>query len=218
MIKIDAATLLQMINRVKKFASTDNEFILNTVHIHTLNGYLWAEATDRYKAAGVKGPACSEEFNTAIYLRDIQRLAYLLRWFKGGTVEFFTSTRNDKKGKRDTEHIIHVSVRYDKTGVEVDFIARTDYPPIHKLPEIKKGMKKPHADGSSYNLRQLATVAGIAEQGFFIPQGEKKGLLVAEDCWAILMPCRTTGRKTDSVWDHFIKELTNTCPSRKEEE
>ena len=82
-------------------------------------------------------------------------------------------------------------------------------------------LKKPHADGSPYNLRQLATVAGIAEQGFFIPQGEKKGLLVAEDCWAILMPCRTTGRETDSVWDHFIKELTksptNTCPSRKEE-
>ena len=209
MIKIDAATLLQMINRVKKFASTESEFIINTVHIHALNGHLWAEATDRYKAAGVKGPACSEKFNTAIYLRDIQRLAYLLRWFKGGTVELFTSTRNDKKGKRDTEHILHVSVRYDKTGVEVDFIARTDYPPIHKLPEIEKGMKKPHADGSPYNLRQLATVAGIAEQGFFIPQGEKKGLLVAEDCWAVLMPFRTTGRETDSVWDNFIKELTN---------
>ena len=84
MIKIDAATLLQMINRVKKFASTESEFIINTVHIHALNGHLWAE-----------------------------------------------------------------------------------------------------------------------------------------DCWAILMPCRTTGRETDSVWDHFIKELTksptNTCPSRKEE-
>ena len=32
MIKIDAAVLLQMLNRVKKFAGTDNEFILNTVH------------------------------------------------------------------------------------------------------------------------------------------------------------------------------------------
>ena len=210
MIKIDAAVLLQMLNRVKKFAGTDNEFILDTVHIHTLNGYLWAEATDRYKAAGVKGPACGEEFNTAIYLRDIQRIAYLLRWFKGGTVELSTRPITDKDGKLNKgEHIVHVSVRYDKTGAEVDFIARTDYPPIHKLPEIEKGMKKPHADGSTYDLRQLATVAGIAEQGFFIPQGEKKGLLVAEDCWAILMPCRTTGRETDSVWDHFIKELTN---------
>jgi hypothetical protein len=141
MIKIDAATLLQMINRVKKFASTDNEFILNTVHIHALNGYLWAEATDRYKAAGVKGPACGEEFNTAIYLRDIQRIAYLLRWFKGGTVELSTRPITDKDGKLNKgEHIVHVSVRYDKTGAEVDFIARTDYPPIHKLPEIEKGM------------------------------------------------------------------------------
>ena len=210
MIKIDAATLLQMLNRVKKFAGTDNEFILDTVHIHTLNGYLWAEATDRYKAAGVKGPACGEEFNTAIYLRDIQRIAYLLRWFKGGTVELSTRPITDKDGKLNKgEHIVHVSVRYDKTGAEVDFIARTDYPPIHKLAEIKKGMAQPHADGSFYDLRNLATVAGIAGQGFFIPQGKKKGLLVAEDCWAILMPLRTTGRETDSVWDNFIKELTN---------
>lgn len=210
MIKIDAATLLQMLTRVKKFAGTEREFILNTVHIHTLDGYLWAEATDRYKAAGVKGPACGEEFNTSIHLRDIQRITYLLRWFKGGTVELSTTPMTDKKGKRDnTEHILHVSVRYEKTGVKVDFIARTNYPPIHKLPEIEKGMAQPHADGSLYDLRQLATVAGITEQGFFVPQGKKKGLLVAEDCWAILMPIRTTGSNTDSVWDHFIKELTN---------
>ena len=112
MIKIDAATLLQMLNRVKKFAGTDNEFILNTVH-------------------------------------------------------------------------------------------------IHKLPEIKKGMAQPHADGSFYDLRTLATVAGIAGQGVFIPQGKKKGLLVAEDCWAILMPLRSTGSNEHTQWDHFIKELTN---------
>lgn len=213
MIKIDAAVLLQMLNRVKKFASTDNEFIFNTVHIHTLNGYLWAEATDRYKAAGVKGPACGEEFNTAIYLRDIQRIAYLLRWFKGGVVELFATDITDKevKPKRD-EHILHVSVRCGKTGAEVDFIARTDYPPIHKLPEIEKGMAQPHADGSLYDLRHLATVAGIAERGFFIPQGEKRGLLVAEDCWAILMPIRSIGphgHNADTTWDYFIKELTN---------
>ena len=34
MIKIDAAVLLQMLNRVKKFAGTDNEFILNTAWDH----------------------------------------------------------------------------------------------------------------------------------------------------------------------------------------
>ena len=213
MIKIDAATLLQMLNRVKKFAGTERESILNTVHIHTLDGYLWAEATDRYKAAGVKGPACGEEFNTAIYLRDISRLAYLLRWFKGGTVELSTTPRTNEKGKRDnTEHILHVSVRYDKTGAEVDFIARTDYPPIHKLTEIEKGMAQPHADGATYDLRGLATVAGIAEQGFFVPQGKKKGLLVAEDCWAILMPIRyatSHSHNEDLSWEHFIKELTN---------
>ena len=125
-------------------------------------------------------------------------------------MELSTTPRTDKKGKRDnTEHILHVSVRYEKTGVKVDFIARTNYPPIHKLPEIEKGMAQPHADGSLYDLRQLATVAGITEQGFFVPQGKKRGLLVAEDCWAILMPIRTTGSNTDSVWDHFIKELTN---------
>ena len=38
MIKIDAAVLLQMLNRVKKFAGTDNEFILNTaIYLRTFS-------------------------------------------------------------------------------------------------------------------------------------------------------------------------------------
>ena len=95
--------------------------------------------------------------------------------------------------------------------LNVELMTRDDFPSLRMLAGIKKGAAQPLASGSPYMTRGLGLLAGLSPNGFFAPQGDKKGIFIGEDCWALIMPIRyggMTGNISES-WNAYMKELTN---------
>ena len=216
MIKIDAATLLQMLKRAMPFSTIDDLLPpLFGVRLYTFEGHLWAEATDRYVACGVKGPQMEGDFNATIALRDLKRVLYLLRWYTPATVELSTMPRRNEAGAiiegKSATTILFSSPYNDLGDLNVELMTRDDFPPMRKIAGIEKGAAQPFAIGSPYMTRGLGLLAGLSPNGFFAPQGDKKGIFIGEDCWALIMPIHyggMTGNIPES-WNAYMEELTN---------
>lgn len=207
-IKMPTDQLLGMIDRIKSFAGGKNDHPAYAgVHLETVDGALWAEATNRYVVGGVKGPRTTIEINALIDYSDVNRLCYLLRWFKGGEVEL-------RQGEKTEAHEANLDIALfapeDRaSNLNLRLAVRTDFPPIRTLGKPEADTVEPDTRAAIYDTGWLAKVAKLAPAGILAPNGEKPSVFVSEDAWALIQPMRIETKDGENVWKKIVKELNN---------
>lgn len=197
-ITITAKELLHLIGRVKPFTSKEKHFPpLNSIHLYTEKGFLWAEATDRVTMAGARGPKVEAPFDALIDPDCIKRITYLARWWKGETFRLSASPEDR------TLKVQAGSGKPFRSLMTVTFS-----PPFGKFPEIRRsfmpqvGSVMPDPVVANFATELLAKLAALAPGGYLHTQGVEAATFVADDAWALIMP-----RRGDADWSDAVSAL-----------
>lgn len=205
-IKMPTDQLLGMIDRIKSFAGGKNDHPAYAgVHLETVDGALWAEATNRYIAGGVKGPRTTTKINALIDYSDVNRLCYLLRWFKGGDIELWQGEKTDAH-----EASLYIKIPDAPTSsLSLRLTVRTDFPPIRTLGKPDADAIEPDTRAAVYDTGLLAKIAKLAPAGILAPNGEKTTVFVSEDAWGLIQPRSIETKSEKTAWAYLVKELND---------